>query len=437
MPKFVPVKMEGMHPRAEELRQFLSKRLIGQERAIDRLVTSFNLHLSPLNDGQTPIFCGLLMGDTGSGKTLTAELLAEFFCGDRQALTKVMGPEFSESHLITELTGSSHSYVGYDDPPRFSQQKIDGPALKNRFRVAYLKSSRVRELAKDILGIQDTIKTMRADDPNRKDLIIQHNQLQASLQIQLEKIFEGEPIYSVVLLDEIEKASHALFNLLLEISSKGQISIKGGSEVAGTTSFHNSFILLTSNIASDKFEKMALGGVTQIGFGNGSSDKSNAEWHVALQELKKVFPPELLNRLEDNTIVYHRLSPEQLVQVLEIELAEVANSLWTSHRITLLISKKFKNFVTESILRRQEYGGRQARKRVKKYLREILAAPLASGEIIRGDSVYVSINNNGKIQVFRDESKIIIPENKLGEDNGPFDLPKDDLPTGAEKLFDL
>ena len=415
--KFVPVNSKKKHWNAERLAKFLSKRLIGQELAIDRIVTSFNLFLSPIKDPETPIFCGLLLGGTGSGKTLTAELLAEFFFNRKDRLTKILGPEYAENHLISELTGSSHSYIGYDDPPVFSQNRINKPAIESRFEIAHRKNPRVRELSKDIHGIDRTLSSMSANDPNRKEMLYHRNQVFASLNIQIENMFGNEPLYSVILIDEIEKSSRALWNILLEISSKGTISIKGSRGVAGITSFRNSFVILTSNIASDKFEKMAKGGSSRIGFSaNETSDSANNEWHTALEELRKLLPPELINRLEDNTIVYHRLSSGQLNKVLDLELGEVSDLLWKSHGVAMTMTQAFRNFISESIMRRQEYGGRQARKRVKKYVREIVAGPLASGEILQGDIICLDVYK-GQVVVMRDANRIVIPENILGGGN--------------------
>ncbi len=408
MSAMVNIRTDKIHPRALELKKFLSERLVGQQRAIERITSSFNLSLSPLKDPQTPIFVGLFLGGTGTGKTYTAELVAEFFSGKKEGMTKIMGPDFSEDHLITSLTGSSHSYVGYDDPPILTQDNINSYVKKNRMIVAYKKNSRIRELIKETSKVANTLRTKDEKLTEWDELLEHYKNLSSSLEIQMNLMFGNEPIYSVILIDEFEKSSHALWNLLLEISSKGQTAIKG--RYAEIVSFRNSFIFLTSNLASDKLASLAKNGPTSIGFRTNQADK-NINWHVAVDKLRKVIPPELFNRIEENTIVFKQPSADELKAILDLEFKEITDFLWKKQRIFLKASNDLLEFIFKKSSDHPEFGGRQARKRIKKYIREKLAGPLNNGEINRGDVVFADINKKtGAIFFQKDISKSSIKE---------------------------
>ncbi len=408
MSAMINIKTDRIHPRAMELKRFLLERLVGQQLAIDRIVSSFNLSLSPLKDPQTPIFVGLFLGGTGTGKTYTAELVAEFFSGKKEGMTKIMGPDFSEDHLITSLTGSSHSYVGYDDPPILTQDNIDSYVKRNRMIIAYKKNSRIRELMKELSKTTNILRSKDEKSPEWDEFFEHYKNLSSSLEIQMNLMFGNEPIYSVILIDEFEKSSHALWNLLLEISSKKQIAIKG--KYAETVSFENSFIFLTSNLASDKLASMAKNGQTSIGFGTGKTDK-NINWHIAVDKLRKVIPPELFNRIEENTIVFKQPSADELKAILDLEFKEITDFLWKKQRIFLKASNDLLEFIFKKSSDHPEFGGRQARKRIKKYIREKLAGPLNNGEINRGDVVFADINKKtGEIVFQKDISKSSIKE---------------------------
>ncbi len=408
MSTMVNIRTDKLHPEASELKKFLSERLMGQQLAIERIVSSFNLSLSPLKDPQTPIFVGLFLGGTGTGKTYTAELVAEFLSGKKDGMTKILGPDFSQDHLITSLTGSSHSYVGYDDPPILTQDNIDSYVKRHRMMVAYKKNARVRELMNELSKTANILRSKDEKLPEWDEFFEHYKNLDSSLKIQIDIIFNREPIRSVILIDEFEKSSHALWNLLLEISSKGQIAIKG--KYAEIVSFKNSFIFLTSNLASDKLASMAKNGQTSIGFGTSKSDK-NINWHIAVDKLRKVIPPELFNRIEENTIVFKQPSADELKAIMNLEFKEITDFLWKNQRIFLRASNELLEFIFKKSSDHPEFGGRQARKRIKKYIREKLAGPLNSGDIRRGDVIFADINKKTGMIVFqKDMSKSSIRE---------------------------
>lgn len=422
MSAYMKINSGGLHPAAQSLKDFLSKKLIGQQLAVDRITSSFNLALSPLKDPQTPIFVGLFLGGTGTGKTYAAELTAEFFCGNREGMTKILGPDYSEDHMVTSLSGSPNSYVGYNDPPILTQTNIDSHSQKYRMLAAYKKNPRVKELIDDMNRTIEFLNKKDQNTPEWQEFYHHYENLNASLEIQLNAMFNNKPNYSVILIDEFEKASRSLWNLLLEISSKGQLAIKG--KHAGITSFKNSFVFLTSNLASGELASLAKGGPTSIGFSSNQSD-TNSDWHIAIERLRREIPPELLNRIEENTVVFKQPSEEDLKKIMDLEFLEISELLWKRQRITLKASDELLNFIFKKSSQHPEFGGRQARKRIKKYIREKLANPLNVGEITPGDVILADINQtSGEIFFQKDMSYIAIPVFKIEEeeDDIPFNV---------------
>jgi ATP-dependent Clp protease ATP-binding subunit ClpA len=409
MSALTKVSTGGLHPTAKKLEIFLKKRLIGQPKAIERIVTNFNLHLSPLKDPQTPIIVSLLMGGTGTGKTLTAELVAEFFFGTRDGMTKLSGTDYTKDHTIFDLTGSPKSYVGYYEVPRLAQQKIDKPALEYRNAATQRKDPQIRKLVIEmnrvVLALSEKNSKSKAYDEMRDHYTLLKNRFDT----RMEEIFQDEPLYSVILMDEFEKADQAIWNILLEIATKGRIDIRGYHE--GVTSFHNSFIFLTSNIASKQLSSLAEGKLLEIGFSPVKEEDDEREWKIAYSELKSLLSAELLNRLDDNTVVYHRLTSDELMGVLGLEFDAIAQRLWQSMEVTLIVSDSLIKYVHQKVIERPEFGGRQAYKRVKRYLCELMAKPLNSGEIRCEDIITADINKKtGEIIFLRSPRFVTKPK---------------------------
>jgi ATP-dependent Clp protease ATP-binding subunit ClpC len=195
--------------------------------------------------------------------------------------------------------------------------------------------------------------------------------------------------YSVVLFDEIEKAHPDVMNMLLQILEEGKLTDNVGRAV----DFRNTIILLTSNVGAETIRKQST-----IGFG-ANSDETNYEKmrDKILEEAKRVFRPEFLNRLDD-IIVFHSLSKPDLIQILDLEIEKVLSRL-RGRNIQLELDEKAKDLLVEKGYD-PIYGARPMRRAVEQYLED----PLAE-EILRG-----RFNENAPVQVTADNGKLVFSQ---------------------------
>ena len=185
--------------------------------------------------------------------------------------------------------------------------------------------------------------------------------------------------YSVVLFDEIEKAHPDVMNMLLQILEEGKLTDSLGRVI----DFRNAIILLTSNVGSETIRKQNV-----MGFAKTNDDGSyeNMRGRI-LEEAKRAFRPEFLNRLDD-VIVFRTLGKPELVQILEIEIEKVLQRLRRRH-VELALDDKAKDFLIEKGFDPQ-YGARPMRRAVGKYLEDPLAEEVLRGSLGDGESVLVS-----------------------------------------------
>jgi ATP-dependent Clp protease ATP-binding subunit ClpC len=189
--------------------------------------------------------------------------------------------------------------------------------------------------------------------------------------------------YSVVLLDEIEKAHPDVFNMLLQIFEEGRLTDSLGRKV----DFKNTVIIMTSNIGADLWKKQGA-----LGFKPRDEETSYKGIKTQLvEETKRAFKPEFLNRVDD-IIVFHPLAKDHLQNILEIETAEVIKRL-SEHDITIELSPEAKNFLIDKGFD-SIYGARP----LKRIIQNFLEDPLAE-EIIKGNFKGAS---NVKIGFLRD-----------------------------------
>jgi ATP-dependent Clp protease ATP-binding subunit ClpC len=184
--------------------------------------------------------------------------------------------------------------------------------------------------------------------------------------------------YSVVLFDEIEKAHPDVMNMLLQILEEGKLTDSLGRAI----DFRNTIILLTSNVGSENMRKVS------IGFGK-PSDSSDYESmrSKTLDEAKKAFRPEFLNRLDD-LIIFRSLGKPELVQILELEAKKVVDRI-ARRKVTVVLDDKARDFLIEKGFDPQ-YGARPMRRSVEKYLEDPLAEEILRGTLTEGEPVYVS-----------------------------------------------
>jgi len=207
---------------------------------------------------------------------------------------------------------------------------------------------------------------------------------------QLTEAIRRKP-YSVVLFDEIEKAHPDVFNLLLQILEDGRLTDAKGRIV----DFKNTLLVMTSNVGSKVIQKG--GGGLGFELAENISDGQYARI-VALvnEELKQVFRPEFLNRVDD-IIVFRQLMKNEVKQIADILLREVFSRL-TEQGISLSVTDRFKDRLTEEGYS-AEFGARPLRRAITRLLEDCLTEAILSGQVKTGDAIGVDVDSAGQIQV--------------------------------------
>ncbi len=181
--------------------------------------------------------------------------------------------------------------------------------------------------------------------------------------------------YSIILLDEIEKAHQDVFNILLQILDDGKLTDSQGN----TVSFENTIIIMTSNAGSNL-------NTNSIGFGKSSLDKNKIE-----SALKDIFRPEFLNRV-DEIISFDSLTKEQLLQIVDLLLKNTQNAL-DNKNIKLEVSEEAKKYILEKGTD-LKYGARPLRRAIQKYIEDEISEMILKGEIEQYQTVEVSLEDD-------------------------------------------
>jgi ATP-dependent Clp protease ATP-binding subunit ClpC len=196
--------------------------------------------------------------------------------------------------------------------------------------------------------------------------------------------------YSVVLFDEIEKAHPEVVHILLQVLEEGMLTDSQGRKV----NFRNTIIIMTSNLGSKFVKGTGLGFTT-----SDEADFSQLKKNMT-EEAKKVFRPELMNRVDD-LIVFRQLSKKSVSKILDLELAKVTSRI-ISKNIQLSLSSKAKEFLIQhgyDVV----YGARPLRRSIEKYLQDPLAEAILAGELTEPEKINVVVKKN-KLH-FRQASK--------------------------------
>jgi ATP-dependent Clp protease ATP-binding subunit ClpC len=218
---------------------------------------------------------------------------------------------------------------------------------------------------------------------------------------QLTEALRRRP-YSIVVFDEIEKAHAEALNILLQIMEEGRLSDARGHKV----DFRNAMIVMTSNVGAETIRRQAA-----IGFGHGGEKiKGEVEPYEdmrkkLLEELRKAFRPEFLNRV-DGVIVFRALERKDITRIVELELAKVANRL-TDHRITLRTLPEAQAYLADQGYN-PEMGARPLRRVIQTEVEDRLSEALLSGQVHDGDAVTINL---------REDTIIIEPTLPGGEED--------------------
>jgi ATP-dependent Clp protease ATP-binding subunit ClpC len=199
--------------------------------------------------------------------------------------------------------------------------------------------------------------------------------------------------YSVILLDEIEKAHPEVFNILLQIFDDGHLTDAKGRKV----DFRNAIVVMTSNIGSDLINQdKSLGFSTKLQEDEEEQTTYKRVKTNVLDEIKKFFRPEFLNRI-DATIVFHALSKSNMKQIVDLMLSEVTSGLFEK-AISLEVTDKAKGWLAEKGYD-PHFGARPLRRLIQEHVEDKLSDAVLAGDFSPGDIAIVDLNDEGKIQV--------------------------------------
>jgi ATP-dependent Clp protease ATP-binding subunit ClpC len=218
---------------------------------------------------------------------------------------------------------------------------------------------------------------------------------------QLTEAVRRKP-YTVLLFDEIEKAHPDVFNMLLQLLDDGHLTDAKGRKV----DFKNTLIILTSNIGSKVIEKG--GGGLGFDFDNQADASYHRIRNLVNEELKAYFRPEFLNRLDD-IIVFTQLSKDEVKQIADIMLQEVASRL-IEKGIKLEVTDRFKERVVQEGYD-PSYGARPLRRAIVRLLEDSLAEALLGGHITNGDTAVVDVDDDGQVTVQKSEQRELLLAN--------------------------
>ena len=181
--------------------------------------------------------------------------------------------------------------------------------------------------------------------------------------------------YSIILLDEIEKAHPDVFNILLQVLDDGKLTDSQGN----TVSFANTIIIMTSNAGSNL-------NTNSIGFGKQTVDKNKIE-----DSLKDVFRPEFLNRI-DEIIVFNSLNKDELLQIVDLMLKDTIKAL-KAKDISFEISNSAKQFILDKGTN-IKFGARPLRRAIQRYLEDEISEKILKGELTNGQTIKINLSNN-------------------------------------------
>ncbi len=331
-------------PRAQDFEERLSARIVGQERAVRRMSGLYQIFLAGMNPPARPIGTMLFLGPTGSGKTRVIEAASEVLYGDANGVVKIDCAEFQHSHEIAKLIGSPPGYLGHrETSPMLTQENLD-------------------------------------------------------------RMHTEEMKVTLVLFDEIEKASDALWQLLLGILDKATLTLGDNRRV----DFSKCMVIMTSNLGAREMSELISGG---IGFAPGKGVKNPHDTEVdqkiyrtAVEAARRKFSPEFMNRI-DKVVVFRSLKEHHLRAILDLELQAVQD------RIMMSAGTKFvfhcSDAAKDMLLKEGidfKYGARHLKRAVERFLVYPLSNLVATAQVGLGDLVYVDLNSQTNKLVFSKQS---------------------------------
>ena len=196
--------------------------------------------------------------------------------------------------------------------------------------------------------------------------------------------------YSIILLDEIEKAHPDVFNLLLQALDDGQLTDSLGRKI----DFRNTIIIMTSNIGARQLQDFGTG----VGFGTKAQEEKRTENQKSVIQaaLKKAFAPEFLNRIDD-IIMFNSLKREDIHKIIDIELKSLYSRV-TDLGYKLNITTKAKDFIADNGFD-EKYGARPLKRAIQKFVEDPLAEEIINASIDAGDTIVIDLDKNNDIKI--------------------------------------
>src|SRR5436853_2991623 len=334
---------------AEDFERNLRRRIVGQDDAIQKMTEIYQMFLAGLNPPNRPVGNLLFLGPTGTGKTRVVEAVAETLFGEARACIKIDCAEFQHSHEIAKLIGSPPGYLGHREThPLLTQEAL------NQWHTEKLR-------------------------------------------------------LSLLLFDEIEKASDSLWQLLLGILDKATLTLGDNRRV----DLSQCLIVMTSNLGAHEMDDLMTGG---LGFGNtrkaghmdaALDDKIN---RTAQDAARRKFSPEFMNRI-DKVVVFKTLKSEHLEQILEIELGMVQQRILQAtgnSQFVFSCTPKVKKFLLQEGTD-NKYGARHLKRAIEKQIVFPLANLVATGQVKLGDFVRIDLSAEGKMMFVKEAEGALVP----------------------------
>ena len=332
---------------AQEFDQSLRRKIVGQDAALEKVAEIYQMFLAGLNAPGRPIGNLLFLGPTGSGKTRVVEAMAETLFGDARACIKIDCAEFQHSHEIAKLIGSPPGYLGHREThPLLTQEAL------NQWHTEKLK-------------------------------------------------------LSLLLFDEIEKASDSLWQLLLGILDKANLTLGDNRRV----DLSQCIIVMTSNLGAGEMNELINGAMgfarPQAQLDTKIDEKIN---RTAVEAARRKFSPEFMNRI-DKVVVFKMLKAEHLEQILEIELGMVQQRILQAtgnNQFVFSCTPRVKRFLLEEGTD-LKYGARHLKRAIEKNVVFPLANLVATGQVKLGDFVRIDIDAGNKLIFVKEAEGALVP----------------------------
>ncbi len=325
----------------------IRRRIVGQDAAVEKVAEIYQMFLAGLNPPGRPIGNLLFLGPTGSGKTRVVEATAEVLFGDSHACIKIDCAEFQHSHEIAKLIGSPPGYLGHREThPLLTQEALD--------------------------------------------------------QWHTEKLR-----LTLLLFDEIEKASDSLWQLLLGILDKATLTLGDNRRV----DLSQCVIVMTSNLGASEMTELMSGG---LGFGRDQRQQDTAMdekiGRTAVEAARRRFSPEFMNRI-DKVVVFQTLKQDDLKKILEIELGMVQQRILQATGNAQFVFNCTQSVKDMLLVEGTDpkYGARHLKRAIEKNIVFPLANLVATGQLKLGDFVRIDLNSEGNMVFVKEDEGALVP----------------------------